>query len=389
MLSGISAKRVTALFKKVVRQPTAPFHEGYIRKVVVEETNRHGCFTLREDRFGNVTVRYGEQSSRRTKKPPTVFLAHMDHPGFEVVCLSGAGRQRRATLAVLGGGPQETAVGTTVRTFGPQRTGRGVLLERLKRKADGFTRAFMTMRVTGGTVAPGDFAMYDLVPFREEGKLLHTRAADDLAGVAALLALMEFLATERPRACPVWLFFSRAEEGGFFGTLAAARTGTIPRKAVSISLEASSERAGAGMGEGVVVRVGDKASIFTPAITGQLVASAETLRAALGSRRFAYQRKLMDTGTCEATPLIAYGFRAGALCVPLRNYHNRGPHQTVAPEVIHRDDLTAMVRLMAAFAIASAHAPTADEPADHPMLPRLENYFAISAARLQKSGWHV
>ena len=379
-MTYVSSRRMTALLKKVVRQPTAPFHEGRIRNVVRDEAARHGCFRLHEDEFGNLTVRYGS----RSKQPPVVFLAHMDHPGFEVREVTEHGRKKRAVLSVLGGGPRETAIGTKVNTFGPGRQGRGVLLDVVDKTADGTTRGSMTLRVTGGTVAPGDFAMYDLVPFKEEGKLLHTRAADDLAGVAAMLGLMEYLATERPRNCPVWCLFSRAEEGGFFGTIAAARTGTIPRDATYVSLEASSEKAGAVLGEGAVVRVGDKASIFTPDITARLVACADALKKRLGPRRFSYQRKLMDTGTCEATPLIAYGYRAGALCVPLRNYHNRGPNKTVAPEAIHKDDLTAMTRLMAAFALAARRRGTA-----HPSLPRLEKQYRLSATRLRDPNWHV
>jgi endoglucanase len=37
-----------------------------------------------------------------------------------------------------------------------------------------------------------------------------------------------------------------------------------------------------------------------------------------------HQRKLMDSGGCEATAFGVYGYRATGLCLALGNWHNRG-----------------------------------------------------------------
>jgi len=128
----------------------------------------------------------------------------------------------------------------------------------------------------------------------------------------------------------------------------------LPRKAVFVSLEASSEKAGAPLGAGVVVRVGDRTSVFDPRVTAHMRIMAERLQERFGPKGLAYQRKLMDGGTCEATVLSAYGYRAGALCIPLRNYHNHGPDGSVATEAIHLDDYLGLVRLIAAVSLDTA-----------------------------------
>ena len=93
------------------------------------------------------------------------------------------------------------------------------------------------------------------------------------------------------------------------------------------------------MGEGPIIRVGDKTSIFDDATTAALVKAAT-------DARLPHQRCLMSGGTCEATAYQLYGYRTGALCVALGNYHNCGPDLTIAPEFVAVDDVAGMVGLM-------------------------------------------
>jgi hypothetical protein len=87
-----------------------------------------------------------------------------------------------------------------------------------------------------------------------------------------------------------------------------------------ISLETSSERPPAKIGDGPILRVGDKSSIFDSAATATLAQIA-------ADSHIPVQRCLMPGGTCEATAYQLYGFRSAALCVALGNYHNCGPGQ--------------------------------------------------------------
>ena len=132
----------------------------------------------------------------------------------------------------------------------------------------------------------------------------------------------------RSRAvCDAYFLFTRAEEVGFVGALAACRLRTIPRKCFVVAVETSSELINARMGDGPILRVGDRSSVFSPAVTAYCQRVAERLVrrdiAKKGrSNRFCYQRKLMDGGSCEATAYCQLGYDATGMCLALGNYHN-------------------------------------------------------------------
>ncbi len=104
----------------------------------------------------------------------------------------------------------------------------------------------------------------------------------------------------------------------------------------------------APIGEGAVVRVGDRSSIFHPAVTKWMLKVARTLQRR--DKNFLYQRKLMDAGTCEASIFSAFGYTAGAVCVPLGNYHNRDRRRKkIAAEYVSCRDLQNMIKLVLAL----------------------------------------
>jgi endoglucanase len=144
--------------------------------------------------------------------------------------------------------------------------------------------------------------------------------------------------------CSVLGVFTRAEEVGFVGAIELAKSGRIPRETTVISLECSSEKGGqCRMGDGAILRVGDRTSIFDPAVTGLI---GDLARAA----EIPVQPCLMSGGTCEATAYQLYGYRCGALCVALGNYHNCGPEERIEAEFVSLDDVGALVRLRTAMA---------------------------------------
>jgi endoglucanase len=197
----------------------------------------------------------------------------------------------------------------------------------------------------------GAFAMWDLPACEFKDGRIYSRACDDLIGCAAIVALFQQL--ERSGAVStVCGLFTRAEEVGFIGAIHLAKSGRLRKDTTIVSLECSSEKSpGAGrMGEGVIVRVGDKTSVFDDVATAALTHGAT-------EARLPFQRSLMSGGTCEATAYQLYGYRTAALCVALGNYHNCGPDTTIAAEFISLEDLAGMVRLM-------AHAATHEGPID-------------------------
>jgi putative aminopeptidase FrvX len=133
--------------------------------------------------------------------------------------------------------------------------------------------------------------------------------------------------------------FTRAEEVGFVGAIHLAKSKVLPQDLTIISLETSSERGGSvTMGQGVIIRAGDRTSVFDSATTLMLVNHAK-------AEELPHQRALMQGGTCEATAYALYGYRTGGLCVALGNYHNCGPDDLIGSEYVSLADATGMAQL--------------------------------------------
>src|SRR5258708_13636088 len=143
---------------------------------------------------------------------------------------------------------------------------------------------------------------------------------------------------------------SRAEEIGFQGALAVAASRGVPKNSLVISLETSRELPGVKMGGGVILRVGDRASIFDSEATRFLAEVATGL--SRGKRSFAFQRGLMSGGTCEATAYQELGFQTAAVCVALGNYHNCAGASRIAAEYVSVSDALGMIELLASAAKA-------------------------------------
>jgi endoglucanase len=190
--------------------------------------------------------------------------------------------------------------------------------------------------------------MWGIGDARIRAHKLFARACDDVAGLAAILCMLDEICRRRSRV-PCLAFFTRAEEVGFAGALAAVDCKTVPRHAIIVAVECSKAVPGVALGDGPVLRVGDKASVFTPAATAYCQVIAERL--AGEDRSFAFQRKLMDGGTCESTAYCHYGYDATGICLPLGNYHNmdllRG---RIGPEFIDIRDFLNLVKWFVALA---------------------------------------
>lgn len=279
-----------AIVRRIMAQPTAPFHEDAVRAEIRSQLADCPHVLVREDPFGNLLALY----RRGSAKPRFAFAAHMDHPAY-------VGRE------FLGGVPDSY---------------------RRKKPA---TRKF------------GAFRMWDLPECEVRGGRICSRACDDLVGCACIVAMMREL--ERTRAtCSAWGLFTRAEEVGFVGAIKLAKSGLLPRAVTVVSLETSSVKGGpVEFGAGPVIRVGDQTSVFDPGATAILAAVAK--RAGLR-----HQRALMQGGTCEATAYALYGYRTAALSVALGNYHNCGPRNRIAPEYVNVSDALGMARLCVAVA---------------------------------------
>lgn len=290
------------LLEHFLSLPTAPFHEDAVAAAIRQRLGACPHVTLETDAFGNLLATYRRGSA---EAPVWAFAAHMDHPAW--VELEGEWK-------FLGGVPE-----TYLNTHPPRREF-------------------------------GAFAMWDLTPFHLTADgLVYSRACDDLVGCAAIVATLERLEAEGAECCCMGLF-TRAEEVGLVGATVLARSGLLPKEVAILSLETSAEQPPAKMGDGVIIRVGDRTSIFDPEVTAELVAAAKELE-------IPSQRALMQGGTCEATAYALYGYRCGAMCVALGNYHNRGPETRIEAEYVSLHDVEGLVALCTAMARRPAGAP--------------------------------
>lgn len=330
IFAPMSKSSLLHLLERLLSLPTAPFHERFVSAFLCDELKNAGLdFT--SDECGNIAAAYGGE-------PSLACVAHMDHPGFEIVAASG----RTAEASWYGGVDAKYFSGARVVVYN-QESGaaraRGVVRKIIK-NAQGRVEK-MSLRLEGG-VEPGDFGTWDLAPFRRERELIHTKGADDLVGCAAILTLLKQLKA-RGIQTGVRAVFTRAEEQGFIGTLGMIRSGAIPPLTKIISVETSKALPGVVLGGGPVIRLGDRASMFDHRMVFFMDRVARELQKK--ERRFRSQRRVMDGGTCEATPYQLAGYVAGGIAIPLFNYHNQGKTK-VGAEAVHLRDVEGAVRFL-------------------------------------------
>ncbi|MEM7625465.1 MAG: M20/M25/M40 family metallo-hydrolase [Planctomycetota bacterium] len=337
----------TALALDLLALPTAPFHEHHILRRVQEHAEEAG-YTVRTDRWGNLMIDI--PAAEPVAGPPLVLSAHTDHPGFWALRMLDdhkmlAGWIGRVAETYFAGSALRFSSGDPVLGDPASPPARGHVTKVREYRGEG-DHALVEVAIDR-PVAPGSIGQWDLPgPEVIDGRI-HAPAIDDVAGVAALVCVMKELA-EKGAARPVSLVFTRAEEAGFVGCIgycrdeiAAGRRGA----AQVVGIEMSKAMGAAEVGGGPVVRVGDRHSIFDPAVTDDCAHAGDLLRKRDSS--FRYQRKLMDGGTCESSVFQGYLGRSGAVCVPLGNYHNIDEDAgRIDREYIDVGDFHGLIRLL-------------------------------------------
>jgi putative aminopeptidase FrvX len=317
--------------------PTAPFAEHRVTEFVRQFVSHRKNLSLRADRFGNLLI----ELKSRSRLPRWVFTAHMDHPGFVARKMLD---ERRLLADFRGWVKVEYVRGTRVRFFDSRGEAKGIVT---KATVDEYDRLAVPHEVivrVDRPIEPGSPGMFDQGIGRYVGGKFYSRVCDDLGGAAACLDMIDRL-SRRPPKSPVAVLLSRAEEEGFIGCIAACEHRTLLKKSDRvIAIETSSEQPAAPQGKGVIIRVGDRASIFNSALTYFLGQQADELKKK--DKKFLYQRALMPGGVCEATVYDVWGYTAASLCVALGNYHNMDVNRgKIGPEYIDVSDWKNMVKL--------------------------------------------
>ncbi len=299
------ADRATAekWLHQLTHLPTAPGLEDAVLDWVRRWVARRRDLTVKRDSGGNLLI----VKKGRKSKPPLLAVAHMDHPAFVIT----ASAESEASFEFRGGVTAPYFEDARVVVVSRPDGAEGVVVSYDDRTMSG------ELRITGkGSIEPGDIAMWKMRKHRvPKGRFL-APACDDLAGVAAALAALDRCRRD-PALAHFGVLLTRAEEVGLVGAIHAAKHGTIPDGSRILSIETSRELVNARIGEGPVIRTGDRVTVFDRELTNRISRSA----AAAG---IPHQRRLMDGGGCEATAFGAYGYQAGGLCLCLGNWHNRG-----------------------------------------------------------------
>jgi endoglucanase len=323
--------------------PTSPLNEHHVVEFISEWVARRPAIQLTSDRFGNLRLRIRRGTARAHR--PLVFAAHMDHPGFESRRMESP---RRLQALWRGGVPAEYFRGAGVRFFSDGQWVRGVVRSIRLTTERGRRRVQSAMIELNRPVCSGSVGMWDLPDPRIRGSRIYARGCDDIAGLAAVLAALDEL-RRGSQPLEVCALLTRAEEVGFAGAIAACRSGLLPKRARVIAIECSAEVPGVQMGDGPILRVGDRSSIFTPHLTAFCQRVAEDL--AKCGRRFICQRRLMDGGTCESTVYCTSGFEATGLCIALGNYHNvNARRRRIGPEYVDLNDFGRLITWLIALA---------------------------------------
>ncbi len=310
--------------KEVTSLPTAPGHEDRVVNWVAKFIRARRDLTLRSDKAGNLII----TQKRRSPAQPIFITAHMDHPAFVVRKLLSS---REVELEFRGGVQDPYFRDARIDIFDCNDRPHRATITSLNSKIKPFKRVKARFARTTKSVVPGDVGRWVLrdIGHRSIIKkgILYAPACDDVAAVAAALAALDVL-RKRKSAENVSVLLTRAEEIGFIGAIAACKLRSVSKRARLICLENSRSFAESPIGGGPIVRVGDKASVFSPQLTNR-ISAIMTLHQQRNSS-FKWQRKLMPGGTCEATTFSSYGYESTCLCLPLGNYHNMVDIDSVA-----------------------------------------------------------
>ncbi|HEX8914582.1 MAG TPA: M20/M25/M40 family metallo-hydrolase, partial [Humisphaera sp.] len=344
--------------------PTAPFAEHRVTAFVEAFVAKRPRVRLSRDGVGNLLLEVPGTGGPKLAR--WVFTAHTDHPGFTARRMAEPGLLEAdfrgyvlpeffPTQSVrFFDGDAETVANVIDYTVGEDRKVPETVRLRVRRP-----------------VTPGSIGMWDQGGGRTKGGRFYSRVCDDLAGAAAALAMLDQL-HRRPARSTVAVLLTRAEEEGFIGAIAASLKPKLLRRSDKIvAIECSAAQPFAPQGEGAIVRVGDRTSVFDSDLTYFLTQQAEALKKK--DKAFKYQRALMPGGTCEATVYDAYGFAASSICVPLGNYHNMDRAKNrIGPEYIDLNDWASMVKLF----VRVAREGHAHEPGMRALKDRVEKRFA-------------
>ncbi len=321
---------------EITQIPTAAGREDRVIRWIERWCAQRPEVSLTRDAGGNLVLSF-DHAAPHARAPGVWFTAHLDHPAFVVERVVSP---TTLEMSFRGGVMDDYFAAARVNVYDDRDEPHpGTVRGKAGSNAFG---TIWTIELDAPTerIVPADVGRW-LLPAAEviEG-CIYTDACDDLSAVAAALSAFDVLRQARGLDTSgvhqdVRVLFTRAEEIGFIGAIAACREATIPAGTRVIALENSRSFPDSPIHAGPIVRVGDRVSVFSPSLTAAIAKRAEELggpSTVTASQKlkpedegaFRWQRKLMAGGACEASVFYAFGHEATCVCLALGNYHNMG-----------------------------------------------------------------
>ena len=300
-------ERPLEILKELSQFPAVAFHEALVSNGI-KNILRNSRINFIEDDFGNLIV---ELKGSNTEIPPIAFVAHMDHPGFEVQTIS----DNQVIASPLGGVPY-SSISNGADCFVLDNNGQRISCT-LVPIPDSSDRIVEVIDID--SLKPKTPIFFNLEDFSIEGDFIYMRALDDLAGCAAIIAALENIMNNSLENT-VYAVFTRAEEVGLIGARLLAKSNILRLDSFVVSVETSSVVPGVVHNIGPVIRTGDASYTFDSQAEQILMMSSNNIKNKYPN--FKFQRHLMDAGSCEASAFMAYGYRSTGIAFPLGNWHN-------------------------------------------------------------------
>ena len=302
-----STGRAIQILRSLGENPATSFYERLV-SIRIESILTTMAIPFILDDYGNVIA---EVTGTNRLEPPIAFVAHMDHPGFEVIeDLNGT-----VVAGALGGVPL-AALRKNVNAFSFDSSGTRASC-RLEPLPDlGKRRVYVRSEASLGIGTPIVFDLPDMIV---ENGTIKMRALDDLGGCAAILASLESISADPPES-DVYGVFTRAEEVGLIGARLLSGEKTLPENTFVVSVETSSLIPGVIQGGGPIIRTGDASYTFNAEAEQILIMGRENILKE--DSEFRCQRQLMSAGSCEASAFAVNGYRTTGIAFALGNWHN-------------------------------------------------------------------
>ena len=331
-------KRALDILRLLGGCPATSFHEGLVSRRIVDILDA-SKIDYRVDMYGNIIASVDGNLEAESESLPIAFVAHMDHPGFEVVRY-----EEELPIATSLGGVPLASITKGANAFYFDEKGNRFKCE-LEPIPGDQNELLVKSSVLPPVGAPIVFALDD---FSISEDILRMRAMDALAGCAAIIASLEELKINTS-ASKVYGVFPRAEEVGMIGARLLSLEITLPQNTFVVSVETSSIIPGVTQGEGPVIRTGDASYTFNSEAEQILIMGREAIKSS--DSDFKCQRQLMSAGSCEASAFAVNGYRTTGIAFPLGNWHNatttiRDPDGEIGDEYISVQDYIGGVHLI-------------------------------------------